>query len=324
MRILFTGASSFTGMWFVRELANAGHEVTAAFLRPLDSYHEMRLERVQEVISYCHAIFNCPFGSDPFLKLVKERSWDMLCHHASDVTNYKSPDFDFAAALAANTKNIKQIISSLKNKGCSKILLTGSVFEQNEGQGSDNLRAVSPYGLSKGLTAEVFEYFGTQFGMKLGKFIIPNPFGPYEEPRFTTFLIRSWFDKAIPRVSFPDYIRDNIPVSLLAKAYVDFGHKLTNAPGFEKYNPIGYQESQGEFTHRFASEMGKRLSIECPFNLGIQKDFPEPKVRLNTDRLDYNKLGWNEQQAWDELAQYYLNEYGMQKQSHCGCGHHHA
>ena len=33
MKILFTGGSSFTGMWFIRELAAAGHEVTAVFRR---------------------------------------------------------------------------------------------------------------------------------------------------------------------------------------------------------------------------------------------------------------------------------------------------
>ena len=31
MKILFTGGSSFTGYWFVRELAAAGHDVTAVF-----------------------------------------------------------------------------------------------------------------------------------------------------------------------------------------------------------------------------------------------------------------------------------------------------
>jgi UDP-glucose 4-epimerase len=324
MKILFTGASSFTGMWFVRELTKAGHEVTTAFLRPLELYHEIRRTRVNEVISYSQPFFNCPFGSDPFLKLVKEHNWDMLCHHAAEVTNYKSQDFDFVSALTTNTKNIKQILHLLKENGCSKILLTGSLFEQNEGRGSDNLRAVSPYGLSKGLTAGVFEYFSSQFAMKLGKFIIPNPFGPYEEARFTTFLIRSWFDNTIPKVSFPDYIRDNIHVSLLAKAYADFVNKLNSSPGIEKYNPIGYQESQGEFTHRFSIEMKKRLSINCPFSLGIQKDFPEPKVRLNIHQLDYNKLSWNEQKSWDELAQYYLKEYGTKKKSHCGCGYNHS
>ena len=31
MKILFTGASSFTGFWFARALAAAGHEVVATF-----------------------------------------------------------------------------------------------------------------------------------------------------------------------------------------------------------------------------------------------------------------------------------------------------
>ena len=31
MRILFTGASSFTGYWFIRELVAAGHRVIATF-----------------------------------------------------------------------------------------------------------------------------------------------------------------------------------------------------------------------------------------------------------------------------------------------------
>ena len=31
MKILFTGGSSFTGSWFIRELAAAGHQVTAVF-----------------------------------------------------------------------------------------------------------------------------------------------------------------------------------------------------------------------------------------------------------------------------------------------------
>ena len=74
-----------------------------------------------------------------------------------------------------------------------KVVLTGSVFEQREGAGTEGLRAVSPYGLSKGLTADVFSYFTELLGMKLGKFVIPNPFGPLEEPRFTSYLIHNWF-----------------------------------------------------------------------------------------------------------------------------------
>ena len=323
MKILFTGASSFTGMWFARELIEAGHQVTATFLKPLEAYTDLRKERVDQVLAYCTPIFNCPFGSDLFLKLLKDGNWDVLCHHAADVVNYKSPDFDFAAALASNTRNIKQTILLLKDKGCSKILLTGSVFEQNEGQGTEDLRAVSPYGLSKGLTTDVFKYFCSQYGMKLGKFVIPNPFGPYEEPRFTTFLVKSWLDNAVPKVSSPDYVRDNIPVSLLAKAYVKFLGGLSEVRGFEKCSPTGYQESQGDFTKRFSIEMEKRLLIKCPFQLGVQTDFPEPKVRLNTGWKEQQNLNWNETEAWEELADYYMDQYGKHEEHHSGCSCHH-
>jgi len=46
------------------------------------------------------------------------------------------------------------------------------------------LAAFSPYGLSKGLTAQAFRYWCGALDVPLGKFVLPNPFGPFEEPRF--------------------------------------------------------------------------------------------------------------------------------------------
>ena len=40
MKVLFTGGSSFTGFWFIRELAAAGHDVTAVFRKRPDEYSE--------------------------------------------------------------------------------------------------------------------------------------------------------------------------------------------------------------------------------------------------------------------------------------------
>ena len=39
MNILFTGGSSFTGSWFIRELAAAGHQVTAIFRNATQRLH---------------------------------------------------------------------------------------------------------------------------------------------------------------------------------------------------------------------------------------------------------------------------------------------
>ncbi len=303
MNLLFTGASSFTGMWFVKELAESGFNVTATFTRSKDDYQGLRKERVEIALKYCKPLFNCPFGSDSFIKNID--NFDIFCHHAADVTDYKSLDFDFTKALSNNCKNVDRVLKTLQDKGLKKVILTGSVFEQNEGEGTSPLIAFSPYGLSKGLTADVFKYFTALYKIKLGKFVIPNPFGPYEEARFTSYLVKSWFKESRPKVSSPLYIRDNIHVTLLAKSYMDFVKNLNENPGFEKFNPSGLRASQGEFTKYFADNLQKRLNVACDYELCEQTDFLEPLERFNLNQLDHDRLGWNEEKSWDELAEYY-------------------
>ncbi len=309
MRILFTGASSFTGMWFVKALKQAGHEITAPLKSAESAYEGLRKARISELNSFADVRYATAYSSKEFEQLLQNESFDLFCHHAADVTNYKSPDFDAVSALNNNVGNISFILNTLKKNGCNCILLTGSVFEQNEGAGSDNLRAVSPYGLSKGLTSEVFKYYADIKGMSLGKFVIPNPFGPFEEFRFTSFLIKNWMEGKEVNVSQPAYVRDNIHVSLLAKAYAHFANQISEQKSYIKLNPSGYPESQGAFTARFANEMRSRLQLPCEFSLTKQIEFLEPKVRLNTDLLDSNLLNWDEKLAWDELANYYEAQF---------------
>lgn len=307
MKILLTGASSFTGMWFARELAHAGHEVVATFQRTHDAYaDELRRARVSKVLEVCRGVFGLSFGDEAFLALAGQEPWDLFCHHAADVTSYKSPDFDVVSAVGNNTRNIAAVVDALKNKGhCQRILVTGSVFENDEGAGSEGLPAFSPYGLSKSLTWQLFRYHALRAGVGLGKFVIPNPFGPYEDPRFTAYLVKTWFGGKAAAVNTPAYVRDNIHVSLLAKAYAKFAAELPAHPGLSKLNPSGYPESQGAFAQRFAREMQLRLNLPCEVELKRQTDFQEPRVRINTDLVDGNALRWDEARAWDDLAEYY-------------------
>jgi UDP-glucose 4-epimerase len=306
VNVLFTGASSFTGCWFVQALAAAGHDVTATFRQQPDAYGDgVRGRRVVLASEVCHSVHGVSFGDDRFLTLVREGRWDLFAHHAADTANYKSPDFDVVAALHHNTRSLSAVLDALREGGCRKILLTGSFFEGGEGAGSQNLPDVSSYGLSKALTALVFRHYCRRAELSLGKFVIPNPFGPYEEPRYTAYLMRSWLAGATPSCATPSYVRDNIHVSLLAKAYVRFAEQLPSTPGFTRLNPSGYAESQGAFTRRVAEEMARRLGRPCPVELETQREFPEPRVRINTDVPDTLSLGWNESAAWDDLARYY-------------------
>lgn len=306
MKILLTGASSFSGYWFVRELAAAGHEVTAVLRKRPEEYPDAtRRERADGVVEVATPAYGASFGDEAFLGLLRDGGFDVLCHHAADVTNYKSPDFDAVGAAANNAHNLPAVLAAFKQAGGRRVVLTGSVFEGGEGAGSDGLPDFSPYGLSKRLTAEAFRSYCRRDGLSLGKFLIPNPFGAYEEPRFTAYLMKNWLAGKKASCSSPAYVRDNIPVSLLAKAYAAFVGGLPDAPGFTKLGPIGYAESQGTFTLRLAEEMRKRLGLPCEVDLLKQVDFPEPRVRINTDVVDADALGWDESAAWDGMAEYY-------------------
>src|SRR5581483_2627317 len=160
-------------------------------------------------------------------------------------------------------------------------------------------------GLSKGLTAAAAAFYADREGTTFEKFVIPNPFGPYEEPRFTSYLMRAWLKGETARVQTPRYVRDNVPVSLLAHAYATFVG-ANPAPGsVRRTNPSFYPESQGAFADRVRREAAERLKIRCALEFGEQTQFPEPPVRINTDLLDPATFGWSEAEFWDDFVAYY-------------------
>ena len=283
--------------------------MVATYQGEQDRYDGIRSNRIAGLSQHCTQVFNCSFGSPRFEQLVESQThWDALCHHAADVTDYRSPDFDISRALAANTLNMAKVVESLAQKSCQCLVLTGSVFEGGEGAGSDDLPAFSSYGVSKALTATVANYHAETIGLRFGKFIIPNPFGPLEEPRFTAYLVNTWAKGEVASVNTPDYIRDNIHVSLLAAAYAHFVEGLSTGTGTSHLNPSGYVESQGQFAERFAANLRERTGSKCQLNLVTpQAMFDEPRIRINTDPAQQIVADWSESSAWDEIAEYYAS-----------------
>jgi nucleoside-diphosphate-sugar epimerase len=305
MRVLFTGGSSFTGCWFIKELLAAGHDVVAVFRKSRAAYQEpLRAARIDRLVEAgCQTVFGVSFGDERFLALVESSQWDLLCHHGAEAANYRSPEFDVVAALRSNTYQLPVVLEALRKSECQKIIVTGSVFENDEGIGSRDLRAFSPYGLSKGLTWQLFRFYAELRDMALAKFVIPNPFGPYEEPRFVHYLLKTWFAGSTATVNTPVYVRDNIHVSLLARSYAHLAGSMPR--GISRYSPSQYVESQGDFTQRVANEMRHRLNLPCQFELLAQTDFAEPRIRANTDRIAASQFNWSEASAWDEIARFY-------------------
>ncbi|CDR34489.1 NAD-dependent epimerase/dehydratase family protein [Criblamydia sequanensis] len=305
MKILFTGGSSFTGYWFIKALQEKGHTVVAPLLRPLEEYQGQRLVRVKKLQDFADVRTHIPFGSPSFNQLIEEAGpWDLFCHHGAFVNNYKCPLFNYSHAMEQNTKNLEEVLRKLKEFSCKRCILTGTVFEADEGLGEKTKEAFSPYGLSKGLTWQIFRFLCKKIGLPLSKFVIANPFGPYEEDRFTTYLIKTWAKNEVAAVKTPFYIRDNVPVSLLSLSYAYFAENKKH-----KLSPSAYAEPQSAFALRFASEMKKRLPLSCLLTFAEKQTFEEPKKRIACHKvMDYN-LGWSESKAWDELANWYRQEF---------------
>lgn len=304
MRILLTGSSSFTGAWFARALAAAGHEVVATMTRlSADDYTDpLRRARVDLVREHAaDVVWAHSFGDPDFVQLVG-RGFDVLCHHGADVTDYKSPDFDVDRALANNTRSLAKVLAAFATGGGRRVVLTGSVFEGDEGAGDEDRPHFSPYGLSKSLTAQVFRHHCRVQALHLGKFVIPNPFGPLEEPRFTAYLMKTWSKGEAAGVKTPDYVRDNIHADLLAACYSAFVGGLPDEAGASRMAPSGYVESQGAFAQRVAAEVRSRTGLACGLGLAVQTEFSEPRMRINTQPATAIVEAWDEAAAWDAFV----------------------
>ena len=305
MKVLITGASSFTGFWFVNQLAAAGAQVTAALRGAPAGYGGVRAERLRRLAPSAEIVADCAFGGERFVGLLRARAFDVLCHHGAEATDYRSRDFDALGAAAANTLNIRQTLALFAERGGKALVATGSVFEPDEGSQPEPRRAFSPYGLSKGLTWQITRYWGEALGLPVSKFIIANPFGPFEEPRFVAHAVDAWARGGTLEVRTPLYLRDNIHVDLLARAYARFVEEAGAGGQGRRFGPCGYRETQGAFAARLGRELGRRLGFAARLVCREQTDFGEPLARTNTDEVEAAALGWREDMAWDALADYY-------------------
>jgi len=305
VRVLLTGASSFTGFWFAKTLMEANVEVVAPLRGKPEDYSGVRAERVALLQHWAKVVPECPFGGDRFLDLARSRDYDALCHHAAEARDYRSADFDVMSAVTTNTLNLRQILMALREKGVKAVVATGSVFEADEGTGPEPRRAFSPYGLSKGLTFQAIQYWGEALGIPVSKFVIANPFGALEEPRFVSHVVGVWAKGEAVEVRTPKYLRDNIHVDLLARAYARFVSEACAGGAGRRFGPCGYLETQGAFAERLSRELAPRLGLEGRIRLAEQTDFSEPLARINRDQINPAAYSWSESAAWDLLAEYW-------------------
>lgn len=304
LRILLTGASSFTGAWFAAALARDGHRVVGTLQRRVEDYPALERNRIAMLQAAGVALVEQASYGNAVMQDLVQQGFDRLCFHASDVRDYRSAHFDLGRAVQANLAGMRDACLAARAAGTARMIWTGTVFEPHEARGDRLDAAITPYGLSKWLSWQALAFYAAEAGLPLGKFIVPNPFGPLEQSRFCTYLVNFWARNETPQVRTPDYIRDNIPVDRLARAYADFVALDPADAAAARCGPSGYAESQGQFTGRFAREIGPRLGIAAPFTLARQTDFAEPLTRIGLGGVEPL---WDETRFWDALAADYAH-----------------
>jgi len=251
--------------------------------------------RIEKLPSSVHIVPNISFGHAPFLELLQE-NFDVYAHHGAWTNNYRSLDYKLHKAFQNNTHNIKEVMEQLAQQDCKQIIVSSSIFEGD----TCNRPPISPHGLAKKLTSETFFFYANLFQQNISRFVIPNPFGPLDNPKLIHYLATEWFNKRTPTLKTPLYIRDNIPVDLLAYSYV---YWLQSPKDNDKtFAPSGYVESMKCFAQRVSKELSNRLSIPCPLLFSDQRSFAQPKRLINPTKAQSLCPKWNEQDFWEALS----------------------
>jgi len=303
--VLMTGASSFTGIWIAEALAAAGFAVIAPLQRRRADYEGVRRERVLRLERVAQAVFDCPFGTAAFNDLIGVQSRiDAFAHHGAHMVGYRDPSYDVADAVRRNTQGALESFRALGGRGAQVVIATGTVFEAGEGGSPDHPGAVTPYGEAKTLSNIAFAQYAAAAGLRFGRFVIPSPYGVFEERRFSWHLFRSWFAGETPTVRTPLYVRDHIPAPMLAAAYASYlATSLAEDAAPAAHRPSGWIAPQGEFGRKIAAEAALRLDRECPLILAAQTILEEPLVRVNIDPA--RPADWNEPAFWDAYVDWY-------------------
>jgi len=303
LRVLLTGVSSFSGSAFGAELAARGHQVTGILSQPRAAYDGVRAERLAMLGRSISFVESAPMGSDALTSAIAELdAIDVVGLHHATVGDFRSPAYDLGSAVTSATKGAAQMAVDTVSKGATAVVFTRSVFESGFGV-TDEVRPIGVYAIAKSATAELWRERFRSLEVTMKDFVIANPVGALEEPRFISYLAQQWQIGNTPMLRSPQNVRDNVPIGLLAAAYADsiedavLGDATTVAPSH-------WVGSNLEFAQRLGREFGARWGIDCNVGIDPDRDNSEPRVRIASDRVEFESAT-AETAFWNEYATHY-------------------
>lgn len=301
--VVLTGASSFSGTWFARQLSARGHRVVAPLARPMTAYEGIREQRVRMLADIVDVLEGAPMGSPALLRgLSRLDQIDAVLWHHAVVGSYLSREYPLGDAISSAICGIAEMASILKARGCSTSVITHSVFESDQGIPSA-APPIGLYGVAKRAVCEAIALEMAQAGIASHHFVVCNPVGPLEEPRFVSYLVSQWKEGRVATLRAPHWIRDNVPIELLSIAYADFLDHVFDSTEMS-LTPSWWAESNWDWAQRVGREVAPRLGLTPRLDRDELRDETQPTVRIGKDRHTPPQA-WDEASFWDRYAEYY-------------------
>jgi len=307
-RIILTGVSSFTGFWIAKSLAKAGHLLICPLPRPSDSYKDLKKKRLNALAEDSIQInYNSPYGSDQFMKLLSDGA-DLICFHGSVVKDYNSRDFSATEAIFANLNGVEKVIASIKATGTTRVIWTSSVFEDAVSLDVPEDDCKPPwyrYAISKKFSGLILQSLCNEKGIGFSRFVITNPFGPFEDPKICNFLARALIEKKPIEIRTPYYVRDMIHIGHLADSYLNLCQNLLSEKKVPELRPSEYSGRLIDFAKLFVQEIGQRLGYNTEISYAKSMVFDEPLSLINSVHVSSIIEPYQPDKEWDSLATFY-------------------
>lgn len=291
--ICLTGASSFSGSWFCKNLLDQGYSVVA-LVNSTES--ELITRRLANFENHKDVLI-C--NTNAFIGM--EIKYELLALHGTATFDYRSSNFDIDKAVNETVSTSHKILKRNKPK---YIVHTGTFSEKNESVSDGDKKSFNRYSESKSIIWDQHRELAKDYNIQIYKYVMPNPFGPLENPKFTHYLINCWRDGKLPQIKYPGYIRDNVPIDLLSEHYVKFIDNIFRNDYENEFRiyPSLYIESVLSFAQRYAHEIGKRLNLTLQVDHQKNHIFEEPRLRVNSDLCTKIVENWSEENSWDIIA----------------------
>jgi len=286
-KCVITGSTSFSGIWFTKTMLDQGWECVAVTQnsKVLSPAVEKRLNWIRK-----------DYPNFEFVQLENLPNYkdvDVVCLHGTATFDYRNPNFEIEEALKQTLK-VSEMIINLFPK--AYFIHTGTFSEPNESFGDDNRTSFNPYSTSKQLIYE--KHKEKVVSGKLLKYVMPNPFGPLENHKFTGYLIQEWSSGKIPVIKTPNYIRDNVPIDLLARHYTSTINEFLNSGDVRTVWPSKYVESNLAFAERYARKFESYTGIHVELSAPQHHEYLEPRFRVNQNYCEDIVKNWDEDLSW--------------------------